>query len=400
MINNLFLPKKHIKKIWLVLGLLLLAVLFSLPSQNYVSATETNNMENLSQSVTDIVDNINVSEIENLVKDIETLGLFDGSVKDKLNQILNGEYFTNYTSVFSAIISIFISNISDILPFFLTLIAIGILGNIINGMGNTSKSNKNIINFVFLSIVVIMVLMLFKSVINTTNSVFESLISQMQVVFPILITMLSTIGSFTAVSIYNPLVGVLTFLISVIFNKFLYPIFIVIFIFTVLSNLTNTIKLDKLTGFLSSTFKWTIGLVFTLFSGFLSIQGISAGRFDSVSIKATKFAMKSYIPIIGSYVSEGIDFFILGATLVKNAIGLIGVLILFITIISPLITILIYKLMLQLCSGILELCGNTKISSFLSGCSKILILPIVLIVGIAFMYVITICLIMCTANIL
>ena len=45
------------------------------------------------------------------------------------------------------------------------------------------------------------------------------------------------------------------------------------------------------------------------------------------------------------------------------------------------------------------LCGNVKISSFLASCSKILILPIVLILGISFMYVITICLIMCTANI-
>ena len=138
---------------------------------------------------------------------------------------------------------------------------------------------------------------------------------------------------------------------------------------------------------------------FTLFTGFLTIQGISAGKFDSVSIKATKFAMKSYIPIIGSYISDGMDFFILGSVLVKNAIGLIGVFILFSSIIAPLITILVYKLALQFCSGIIEMSGNSKMSSFLSSCSKLLIFPIVLILGIAFMYIITICLIMCTANI-
>ena len=181
--------------------------------------------------------------------------------------------------------------------------------------------------------------------------------------------------------------------------KFLYPLFITIFLFTVIGHLTDTIKLNKINSFLSSTFKWVIGIVFTLFTGFLSIQGISAGKFDSVSIKATKFAMKSYIPIIGSYVSDGMDFFILGSVLVKNTIGLIGVLILFVSIISPIITILIYKLALQLSGGILEMTGSTKMSNFLTNCSKILIMPIVLIIGIAFMYVITICLIMCTANI-
>jgi stage III sporulation protein AE len=77
----------------------------------------------------------------------------------------------------------------------------------------------------------------------------------------------------------------------------------------VLSFISKTIKLDKITGFLNSVFKWSIGIVFTLFSGFLTIQGISAGKFDGVSIKATKFAMKSYIPIIGSYILRLYSFF-------------------------------------------------------------------------------------------
>ena len=221
----------------------------------------------------------------------------------------------------------------------------------------------------------------------------------MQIFFPILITLLGTIGSISSISIYNTLVAVLIEVVSLVFEKFLYPLFIVILILTILGNLTDTIKLDKLNSFFSSTFKWTVGIVFTIFTGFLSIQGISAGKYDSVSIKATKFAMKSYIPIIGSYVSDGIDFFILGAILIKNSIGLVGVIVLFVTILSPIITIIIYKLALQLSSGILEMTGNSKISNFLSSCSKILTLPIVLLIGISFMYIITICLIMCTANI-
>ena len=222
----------------------------------------------------------------------------------------------------------------------------------------------------------------------------------MQIVFPILITLLGTIGSVSSISIYNPLVAILSTLVSVVFDKFLYPLFIIIFVLTILGNLTDTIKFDKLNGFLMSTFKWSIGIIFTLFTGFLSIQGITAGKFDSVSIKATKFAMKSYIPIIGSYVSDGMDFFVLGATLVKNSIGLVGVLILIISILSPIIMIIVYKLALQLSSGILQITGNSKICKFLGDCNKILILPIVLIIGVSFMYIITISLIMCTANIL
>ena len=388
------------KKILLVIVLLLLAMISTIQIDFFASADENDEFsESLSNSVYDIVEGIDVSEIQNMVDNLEDINLFDVSIKDKITQILEGEYFTNYTSVASAIFALVFGDIREIIPFLFTLIAIGVLYNLIYNFKTDNKNTNDVVSFVFLSVMIIVVLIAFKDILDLTNRTINLILTQMQIIFPILITLLGTIGSFSSISIYNPLVAVLTSAISIVFDKFLYPLFITIFLFTVIGHLTDTIKLNKINSFLSSTFKWVIGIVFTLFTGFLSIQGISAGKFDSVSIKATKFAMKSYIPIIGSYVSDGMDFFILGSVLVKNTIGLIGVLILFVSIISPIITILIYKLALQLSGGILEMTGSTKMSNFLTNCSKILIMPIVLIIGIAFMYVITICLIMCTANI-
>ena len=186
---------------------------------------------------------------------------------------------------------------------------------------------------------------------------------------------------------------------AIVFDKLLFPIFIIVFIFCILGNLTDTVKLDKFQSFLTSGFKWIVGIVFTLFAGFLSIQGITAGRYDSVSIKATKFAIKSYIPIVGSYIADGMDFLVLGSILVKNTVGLVGILIVFLTVLSPVISIVIIKLGLQFSGAVLEMCGSKKLSNFTSSCSRILIMPIVIILAIAFMYLITIAIIMCTANI-
>ncbi len=387
------------KKLILVVVLLLLAIISTINFDYYVSADNDVSQEDLSKSVFEILDDVDLNEMQNMVDNLDDIGLFEITIKDKISKILRGEYFTDYTSLTSAIISLIFGDIRSILPFVFTLIAIGILCNLINNMRPDNKSINDTINFVFLTVTMLIVIIAFKNILSSTRNTINLIMSQMQITFPILITLLASIGSIASISIYNPLVAILTGVVSIVFNNFLYPLFIVIFILAILGNLTDTVKLGKLGGFLMSTFKWTIGIVFTIFTGFLSIQGISAGKYDSVSIKATKFAMKSYIPIIGSYVSDGMDFLILGSVLVKNSIGLIGVIILFITILSPILMIILYKLALQLSSGILEMTGNAKISNFLSSCSKLLILPIVLIIGIAFMYVITICLIMCTANI-
>ena len=389
------------KKFLLIIVLLILALLSTFKFDTFVSASNSSdNLSDLSAGVMGVLDGVNLDEMQNLVDELGNNSIFNVSVRERIESILKGEYSTNYSSMLSAFLGVVFGNIKSVLPFIFTLVAIGLLSNVVGNLKSNTSGVENTTNFIFLSVAILVVLISFKGILGTTNKTLNSLLTQMQIVFPILITLLGTIGSVSSISIYNPLVAILSTLVSVVFDKFLYPLFIIIFVLTILGNLTDTIKFDKLNGFLMSTFKWSTGIIFTLFTGFLSIQGITAGKFDSVSIKATKFAMKSYIPIIGSYVSDGMDFFVLGATLVKNSIGLVGVLILIISILSPIIMIIVYKLALQLSSGILQITGNSKICKFLGDCNKILILPIVLIIGVSFMYIITISLIMCTANIL
>lgn len=390
---------KRVKFIVIII-LLLLSFLFTFKFDYYVGANTGNNIEETIESgVGQILDSIDMSEIESMVEDIEDLGVFNNGIKEKIASIIRGQYFTDYTSLFSAIFSLIIVDIKGVLPIILTLIAIGMISSIIASFKVDSNNSIDTVYLACLSVVVITVIIALKEVLQSSSNVINLITNQMQIFFPILITLLGTIGSFTTVSIYNPLVAVLTGVVNIVFDKVLFPIFIVITILTILNNLSSKVKLNNLINFLNSSFKWMVGIVFTLFAGFLSIQGISAGKFDSISIKATKFAMKSYIPIIGGYISEGMDFLVLGSVLVKNTIGLVGIVIIFLTVISPILHIIILKLGLQLSSGIIEISGNDKISEFISSCSKILILPIVLILGVSFMYIITLTLIMCTANI-
>ena len=314
---------------------------------------------NLFSTTSELLENIDFSELQSVLDEIDEYNLFENfTIKEKITNILNGSDTTNYSNIFSAILSSIFSNVKNIIPIIFTIVGIGLVCSLVLNF-QTQDKKSDVIYFVCLSLVVTVILVAFKNILNVTSDTLNNIENQMSIVFPILITLLSSIGALSSVSIYNPLVSILTGGVTFIFTKFLFPLFI----------------------------------------SFLSIQGISAGKFDSVSIKATKFAVKSYIPIIGSYISEGMDFIVLGSVLLKNSFGLIGVFVLFITILSPVINILMFKLGLQLSSAIVEMSDNSKISNFVSGCSKLLILPIAILLGVALMYIITICLIMCTANI-
>lgn len=390
--------QKKKRTIFLVLIICLLSISLFIKPEYCVSASDDIE-ESLTVTTSEIIDSIDLSGLEDIVAGLELNNLFGMSVSEKISSIISGEYFTNYSSIFSAILSLFFIDIRSLLPLIFTILAIGLLSSILNSFKSDSNDTSDMVYFVCYGVVVILILISFKEILSSVSTVISNISSVMQIVFPILITLLVSIGSMSSISIYNPLVAVLTTAVDFVFEKLLYPIFILIFIFTVLGKLTNSIRLDKLNKFFMSTFKWVIGIVLTLFTGFLSIQGISAGRFDSISIKATKFALKSYIPLIGSFVADGMDFIVLGSILVKNTIGLVAIFILFIMIISPIVKMVVYKLLLQLTSGVLEVSGADKMSTFIQDIGKVLLLPIVILIGISFMFIITVALIMCTANV-
>ena len=360
-------------------------------------------VEQLHTTIDEQIDSIKFDNMDEILNQLENQysSIGEGSFKDKVKSILNGTYYDDYGSLFSSIISLGLSELKSFIPTILIVLCIAILSGII-GSFKSSKSDGigSISHFACYGLIIMLIAVTMRKVCAITSDALSSMQTQMNILFPILLTLMTAVGGVASVGIYTPVVSVLTNIVSLLFGKIMYPIFIISFIFVVLGHLTDTVKLKKFTGFLSSAFKWMVGIIFTLFSGLLTIQGISAGKADGVRIKLTKFTIKSYIPIIGSYISEGMDMIVLSSMLIKNAVGLVGLIMLLFSIISPIITIVVFKLCLKLCAGLVEPLGNSKISSFLDDCSNVLIYPIVILIAIAFMYMITISLIISTANVL
>lgn len=157
--------------------------------------------------------------------------------------------------------------------------------------------------------------------------------------------------------------------------------------------------MKNLHPFFNSSYKWLTGLIFTIFTAFLSIQGITAGSIDGISIRTAKYAIRSYIPIVGSYLSDGMGIILLSSNLIKNALGATGLFLLLATVLSPLLQLILFMLALKLIAGIVEPLGNKQIANFVSSLAKSMVLLIVLIIGVAFIYFIMLGLIMCSANI-
>lgn len=351
----------------------------------------------LEKEVENGLNDLDFRDIENVAEEGDLLNVMD-SFEEIVESLINSSYLGNDNSIVEKLLHSIFSQITSYLPIMLLIVAVAILGTLMQSfqVGENSKSVSDLIHFVCVAVVIVLISAIFKNIYNQTTNCINNLSNQIYTLFPILLTLMTTMGSTVSVGIYQPVVAILTNGVSFVLGKILYPIFLMSFVFVIVGNLSTNVKLNKFSSFLRSLFKWVIGFVFTLFAGFLTIKGISAGKYDTISLKATRFAMKSYVPIIGGYLSDGLDYVMLSSGIIKNAVGVAGLLLMFSSIVVPIISIVIFKLLLQMVSGVLEPIGNARISGLCDDISKILTYPILIILSMAFMYFLSVGLIMCT----
>jgi len=221
--------------------------------------------------------------------------------------------------------------------------------------------------------------------------------NQMDAVFPVLLTMVASIGGVNSVGVFQPLLAVISNVVVQIFVGILFPVVCVLMVFCVLNNISS-VKLDRFSDLLKSVFKWGSKGAFMLTTLSLVVGGAMAGSFDNLSIKATHFALKSYVPVLGGVLSDGVNLVAVSGMLIKNAVGIGGIIMAIGSLIFPIISVLAFSVGLKISAAVLEN-SSLKISNLLSSLSKVVELFLTILVCVGFMYLISLGILISTANI-
>ncbi|MBO4725987.1 MAG: stage III sporulation protein AE [Clostridia bacterium] len=346
----------------------------------------------LSQAVNDTLSQLDFG-------DLSDLSVFGGaSFWTVLGQILSGEYFKQHPDILGGIWGIFGSVVLAVLPMVVLVVAIAILCGFLGTAKNGGVSR--LVFFVAYAAVVLIVMGSVSDLIQMVGKTLNILKTQVDLVFPIILTLMAAGGASTSANLYQPAVAVLSSVMMQIFTYVVMPLFVVSLAFSVVSHLAPRSRLDKFVSFFNALFKWIVGICFTVFLSFLAIQGITAGSFDSISIRATKMTMSGYVPIIGSYMSQGFDLIMASAVLIKNAVGLSGVLLLLGVVLAPIVKIVVFSLALKLAAAVTQPIGDARISNFLTALNKSFGMLVACLLGVAFMYLIILALLIMTGNVI
>lgn len=92
---------------------------------------------------------------------------------------------------------------------------------------------------------------------------------------------------------------------------------------SVTSAVTPNINLKGVTQLLNKLIKWSLAFIMTIFSGFLTFKSIIATAVDNVSVRAVRFTLSSFIPIVGSALSEAYKTVQSSVNMLKSGIGVL-----------------------------------------------------------------------------
>ncbi len=394
--------KRLFKRLLLLLFILLvISVFFGVEQRtaSAYSAEEEAALEELEQYVKDLLGEL---DTEDLQKYLDSFSDYEGgNIKDKLLSVITGDFALDYSSLTKSIVSLVWDEAKIMLPAFAVILAVALLCGILNSVKNSFLNNTmtDIINFVGYIAVGAVVLASLIGVLEAGFSAIGNMKRQMEIVYPILLTLMAASGGSVSAGVYRPAVAFMSSAITELFTTIVLPTSIIVIVLAFIGNLSNDVRTEKLGDLFKSVNKWLIGLSLGLFSLFLTIQGITSAQYDGLSLRAMKYVISGSVPIVGGFLSGGLELVIAGSAIIKNAIGSFAVFMLFGTLLRPLMLIVVFQLFLRLSAAATEPVGG-KISSFLSRVATDSGYFLAGLLCIAFLYFLTLILLICSTGVI
>ena len=327
-----------------------------------------------------------IKEAQNYTGDF----LEDIDLNNILNQAIQGK--VDNKTIFQKILKLLGTEINTSLRTLISILVIIVIHGILKSITD-SLENKNIsqiIYFVQYILIVTLIMSNFTEIINLVKNTANDLVGFINMLMPLLLTLMIYTGSIATSSVLEPVILFAINLIGNLIKDILIPVVFIIVIFSIISKISDRIQIEKLSKFLRSSVVWGLGVILTIFVGVVSLEGTLSSSIDGITAKTAKTAVSTVIPVVGKILGDVIDSVLGCGIILKNAIGIVGVIIVIGICIMPIIKIAILCIMYSLASAIIQPIADDKIVKILDemgGVFKLLLgilcsLSVLLIVGI------------------
>lgn len=321
---------------------------------------------NLDNMINEQLSNMDLGQLHDLLGAASQQGqIFSGmSLGEMIHNILTGRQVFDFHQIMDAILTYFLRDVTA--SIFLAVqvvalcIAMGLLKNLSSSFGEDTVASLGTI--VCSCTVIVLCLSNFIQVYAMCRQSMSLMTTAMQVLLPLMIPLLIAMGGLSSGGVLNPVImGAITIFTTVI-KTFILPAIFLSCVFLLVNSLTDKDYVKKLAMFLRNFSVFAMGLSVTVFSGLTAVQGIITRTADGMIAKTARFSVDNFVPIVGGFAADSIDLIISCTGIIKNGVGILGLLVILTLLILPLLKIAAIALVYKITSMIIEPIGNRTVS--------------------------------------
>lgn len=348
------------------------------------------------------LDGIDTQKIENFWDQLmsEYGGFFPENNKSLFELILPNQDF-KIQSFFTGILKYFLYEILYNAKLIGTIILLTVFSTILQHIQTAFEENtvSKVAFSISYMVLIIIAINSFSVAIGYARDAIQGMINFMIALIPIVLTLLASMGNLISASLFHPLIIFLINVIGTIIYKVIFPLIFFSAVLSIVSSISDKFQVTQLAKLLRNISIGLLGAVLTIFLGVISVQGASASVADGITVRTAKYITGNFVPVVGRMFSDAADTVIGASLLVKNSIGIAGVLILLFIVIFPAIKILALAFIYNFSAAILQPLGDNPIIDTLNMIGKNLIFVFAALASVALMFFLAITIIITASNI-
>ena len=289
----------------------------------------------------------------------------DIDMNEILENAIKGE--VDNQTLFQKVLSVLGGELVDGLTVLGSILAIVVIHSILKSVSESLENDtiSKLIYYVQYILIVTIVMMNFSDIVQIVKDTCNNLIGFMNILIPLLISLMIYTGSITTSGVLEPIILFLINFIGNMIQTLIIPIVLVFTSLIVISKISDNVQIDKLSKFLKSGVVWFFGIVLTIFVAVISLEGTLSSSVDGITAKTTKAVVSSAIPVVGKILGDAVDTVLGCGIILKNAVGVIGIMIVVGICIMPILKLGIFTMAYKLMAAICEPIADKNITSLL-----------------------------------
>ncbi len=347
----------------------------------------------------DQLDSVDMQSLDDTAHELTGDGGF--SMADVVQQLIGGEFTFDPSSLLDKGLQLVFSQLFLSIDLLVKLLLYGILAALLDNLQRSIGGGSGVATAAFYAVLLIIAqtaVMGFTSMLGVALDTLDNLVVFIYALLPTLFALVASGGGVVSVGYFAPvLLSGAQLIILAIRNVFV-PLLLVMTALGLADCITNKFGITRVVALFKSLIKWGLGLMMTLFVGIVAIQSIIAPSVDNVATKGIKYAVGNFIPLVGGMLSDSFDIIVSCSMLLKNAVGIAGMLVILVIIATPALRAATQSLILRLCAACLEPISDERIVKCITVLSDALLTIFAMLATVGIMFMINIAILVASAR--